>query len=129
MQSHPDEPKSAKARDATIGIEGQPEHGTATVREDGILTYEADEAYVGLDSVMWLVKLQQAPETVNGVFRVEVEAEPEGEPWVPPGEKWADAYANCAEARAHGHVPVRKGEKGYAPWLDADGDGVGCEWG
>ncbi|MFF0888770.1 excalibur calcium-binding domain-containing protein [Streptomyces sp. NPDC003456] len=48
---------------------------------------------------------------------------------MPPEEKWTAAYANCAEARAPWPRPVRTGEKGYAPWLDADGDGVGCEWG
>ncbi len=33
-------------------------------------------------------------------------------------------FANCAEARA---APVRRGEPGYEPHLDRDGDGVGCE--
>ena len=37
------------------------------------------------------------------------------------------AYANCAEARAAGAAPVRRGEPGYGPHLDRDGDGVGCE--
>lgn len=37
------------------------------------------------------------------------------------------AYRNCAEARAAGAAPVRRGEPGYGPHLDRDGDGVGCE--
>lgn len=37
------------------------------------------------------------------------------------------AFANCAEARAAGAAPVRRGEPGYGPHLDRDGDGVGCE--
>lgn len=37
------------------------------------------------------------------------------------------AYANCTEARAVGAAPVRRGEPGYGPHLDRDGDGVGCE--
>lgn len=37
------------------------------------------------------------------------------------------AYANCAEARAAGAAPVRRGEPGYGPHLDRDNDGVGCE--
>lgn len=37
------------------------------------------------------------------------------------------AFANCSEARAAGAAPVRRGEPGYAPRLDRDGDGVGCE--
>ena len=36
-------------------------------------------------------------------------------------------YANCAAARAAGAAPVLRGEPGYAPHLDRDNDGVGCE--
>lgn len=36
-------------------------------------------------------------------------------------------YANCSAARAAGAAPVRRGDPGYAPHLDRDGDGVGCE--
>ena len=36
-------------------------------------------------------------------------------------------YANCTEARAAGAAPVRRGDPGYSPKLDRDGDGVGCE--
>lgn len=39
----------------------------------------------------------------------------------------AGAYRNCAHARAAGAAPVRRGEPGYGPHLDRDGDGVGCE--
>lgn len=43
-----------------------------------------------------------------------------------PAER-AGAFANCAEAREAGRVPVRRGEPGYGPHLDRDNDGVGCE--
>jgi hypothetical protein len=36
-------------------------------------------------------------------------------------------FANCSAARAAGAAPVREGDPGYAPRLDRDGDGVGCE--
>lgn len=36
-------------------------------------------------------------------------------------------YANCDAARAAGAAPVHRGDPGYAPHLDRDGDGVGCE--
>ncbi|MDP9386411.1 MAG: excalibur calcium-binding domain-containing protein [Actinomycetota bacterium] len=36
-------------------------------------------------------------------------------------------YRNCSEARAAGAAPVRRGDAGYAPHLDRDDDGVGCE--
>lgn len=37
------------------------------------------------------------------------------------------AYRNCAEARAAGAAPVRRGDPGYGPHLDRDNDGIGCE--
>ncbi|MBQ0967461.1 hypothetical protein KBY91_31850 [Streptomyces sp. RK23] len=61
-----------------------PKRGTATV-----VTYRAEDDYVGSDSVTWSVRLDGVPETAIGVLHVEVEAEPEGEAWVPPGEKSA----------------------------------------
>lgn len=37
------------------------------------------------------------------------------------------SYANCTEARAAGAAPLYRGEPGYAPKLDRDGDGIACE--
>jgi len=37
------------------------------------------------------------------------------------------AYRNCTEARAAGAAPVYRGQPGYGPHLDRDGDGIGCE--
>nr|WP_308205649.1 excalibur calcium-binding domain-containing protein [Frankia sp. AiPs1] len=36
-------------------------------------------------------------------------------------------YVNCAAARAAGAAPLRRGEAGYSPDLDRDGDGIACE--
>ena len=36
-------------------------------------------------------------------------------------------YPNCAAARAAGAAPLRRGEPGYRPAMDRDGDGVACE--
>lgn len=36
-------------------------------------------------------------------------------------------YANCTAARAAGAAPVYAGTPGYAPHLDRDNDGIGCE--
>ena len=36
-------------------------------------------------------------------------------------------FANCARARAAGAAPLYRGEPGYGPHLDGDGDGVACE--
>ncbi|MBC9735144.1 excalibur calcium-binding domain-containing protein [Nocardioides sp. zg-578] len=47
----------------------------------------------------------------------------------PPAAPGGDAqpFANCTAARAAGAAPVRRGEPGYGPHLDGDGDGVACE--
>ncbi|AXH00525.1 metallo-beta-lactamase superfamily hydrolase (plasmid) [Deinococcus wulumuqiensis] len=36
-------------------------------------------------------------------------------------------YRNCAEARAAGAAPLLRGQPGYNPSLDRDGDGKACE--
>ncbi len=36
-------------------------------------------------------------------------------------------FANCDDARAAGAAPVHRGEPGYAPNLDRDNDGIGCD--
>ena len=36
-------------------------------------------------------------------------------------------YRNCAEARAAGAAPLYRGQPGYRPGLDRDGDGIACE--
>lgn len=43
------------------------------------------------------------------------------------GRAASGAYRNCSEARAAGAAPVRRGNPGYGPHLDRDGDGIGCE--
>lgn len=50
-----------------------------------------------------------------------------GQPRTLRGPSTGGAYANCAAARAAGAAPVRRGDPGYGPHLDRDGDGVGCE--
>lgn len=42
-------------------------------------------------------------------------------------DKTSAYYANCAAARRDGAAPVYRGQPGYGPHLDRDGDGVGCE--
>ena len=37
------------------------------------------------------------------------------------------AYRNCREARAAGAAPLHRGDPGYSPRLDRDGDGIACE--
>lgn len=44
-----------------------------------------------------------------------------------PGLRKVGEFRNCAEARDAGGAPVYRGQPGYGPHLDRDGDGVGCE--
>lgn len=37
------------------------------------------------------------------------------------------SYKNCAAVRAAGKAPLYRGQPGYAPKLDRDGDGIACE--
>ncbi|WP_238151359.1 excalibur calcium-binding domain-containing protein [Kribbella sindirgiensis] len=36
-------------------------------------------------------------------------------------------YRNCAEVRAAGKAPLYRGDPGYTPALDRNGDGIACE--
>lgn len=36
-------------------------------------------------------------------------------------------YENCAAVIAAGAAPIYRGQLGYRPALDHDGDGIGCE--
>jgi hypothetical protein len=60
-----------------------------------------------------------------------VEASHQGQriAFVPQGAVAIPAAAprSCAEARALGLDNTRRGQPGYAPHLDADGDGIECE--
>ncbi len=42
-------------------------------------------------------------------------------------DKAGTYYANCDAARRAGASPVYRGDPGYGPHLDRDGDGVACE--
>ena len=48
-------------------------------------------------------------------------------PVVPAPPAGAVYYANCTAVRAAGAAPIHRGDPGYAPKLDRDGDGIGCE--
>lgn len=45
----------------------------------------------------------------------------------PATEANRTSFRNCAEARAAGAAPVRRGDAGYGSHLDRDNDGIGCE--
>jgi Excalibur calcium-binding domain len=59
--------------------------------------------------------------------RKPVVRKPAPKPVVTPPKTGSGSYANCTEARAAGVTPLHRGQPGYSPALDRDGDGVACE--
>jgi outer membrane biosynthesis protein TonB len=56
--------------------------------------------------------------------------EPTTEPSTAPvSTSEAVAYKNCAEVRAAGKAPLRRGEPGFTDELDRNGDGIACDRG
>ncbi|MFY0515234.1 excalibur calcium-binding domain-containing protein [Streptomyces anulatus] len=128
----------------TLSIDTEPAHGSASV-SGSTVTYNARDGYAGEDKLTYevLVKGTEVP-AATAVVRITVTA-PAPEPTPPahptpagnasqPAPKATDPapayYENCDAARAAGAAPVEEGDPGYAPHLDRDGDGVGCEpWG
>ncbi|MFE1366958.1 excalibur calcium-binding domain-containing protein [Streptomyces anulatus] len=128
----------------TLSIDTEPVHGSASVSGTTV-TYNARDGYAGEDKLTYevLVKGTEVP-AATAVVRITVTA-PAPEPTPPanptpagnaskPAPKATDPapayYENCDAARAAGAAPVEEGDPGYAPHLDRDGDGVGCEpWG
>jgi hypothetical protein len=49
------------------------------------------------------------------------------QPVAPPVAPSSVYYANCTAARAAGAAPIYRGQPGYRPALDRDGDGIACE--
>ncbi|MFJ8972532.1 MULTISPECIES: excalibur calcium-binding domain-containing protein [Streptomyces] len=127
----------------TLSIDTEPAHGSASVSGTTV-TYNARDGYEGEDKLTYevLVKGAEVP-AATAVVRITVAAAtpeatptanptPAGNASKPPKETDpAPAYyKNCDAARAAGAAPVEEGDPGYAPHLDRDGDGVGCEpWG
>ncbi|MGW7091347.1 excalibur calcium-binding domain-containing protein [Streptomyces sp. NPDC054874] len=124
----------------TLSIDTEPEHGSASVSGTTV-TYTAGDGYAGEDKLTYevLVKGTEVP-AATAVVRITVSAAtPETTPTpvsnastpAPEATDPAPAYyKNCDAARAAGAAPVEEGDPGYAPHLDRDGDGVGCEpWG
>lgn len=124
----------------TLSIDTEPAHGSASVSGTTV-TYTAGDGYAGEDKLTYevLVKGTEVP-AATAVVRITVTAAaPETTPT--PASNASDTapettdpapayYKNCDAARAAGAAPVEEGDPGYAPHLDRDGDGVGCEpWG
>ncbi|MFJ5047775.1 excalibur calcium-binding domain-containing protein [Streptomyces sp. NPDC088719] len=128
----------------TLSIDTEPGHGSASVSGTTV-TYTAREGYAGEDELTYkvLVKGTEVP-AATAVVRITVSAGT-AEPTPASASNASDSdpkatdpatdpapayYENCDAARDAGAAPVEEGDPGYAPHLDRDGDGVGCEpWG
>lgn len=73
---------------------------------------------------------QRPTPTVSAEPTEEPTDEPTSAPTVgdPSGEPAPRVhYSNCDEVRQAGAAPITRGEPGYSPDLDREGDGVACE--
>ncbi|MFJ9109193.1 excalibur calcium-binding domain-containing protein [Streptomyces sp. NPDC102283] len=124
----------------TLSIDTEPGHGSASVSGTTV-TYTARDGYAGEDELTYkvLVKGTEVP-AASAVVRITVTAATT-EPTPTSASNASDSdprttdpapayYENCDAAHDAGAAPVEEGDPGYAPHLDRDGDGVGCEpWG
>ncbi|WP_307843664.1 excalibur calcium-binding domain-containing protein [Streptomyces sp. B15] len=109
---------AADVRITQLGVS----HGVVSPpRRDGTALFTPDSGFEGEATVTYRVQLKGRPETVRGNATVTVE--------LSPGGRYERGYDNCAEARADGAAPVRRGDPGYGEHLDRDGDGTGCDRG
>ena len=82
---------------------------------------------VGLVQNAITVRAQQAEQA-----RQAAAATPQPQPQPQPQQGFVSqpqqgSYRNCSEARAAGAAPLHRGDPGYSPRLDRDGDGLACE--
>ncbi|MFI6362775.1 excalibur calcium-binding domain-containing protein [Nocardia sp. NPDC050630] len=55
---------------------------------------------------------------------------PKGSNVPPPQESKEESpryYTDCDQVRAEGKLPLYRGQPGYNPYLDPDGDGIACD--
>ncbi|GAA1355375.1 hypothetical protein GCM10009612_19560 [Streptomyces beijiangensis] len=118
--------------DLTVTVSRPAGHGTAVVEGTSVV-YTPTGGYGGEDEFTYRVNVKgEPPLTGTAVVRITV-AGPSPTPSPTPKATHSARpkvyYRNCTAARAAGAAPVRVGDPGYGPWLDRDGDGIGCESG
>ncbi|PDO11602.1 MAG: hypothetical protein BLM47_00260 [Candidatus Reconcilbacillus cellulovorans] len=86
---------------------------------------EAEEKAKAEKKGIWSIKGYVAEDGFHEEVAVAKEPEPSSES--EPAQQQDVYYASCAAARAAGAAPIYKGEPGYRPALDRDGDGIACE--
>lgn len=100
---------------------------TLRLQVSAALAFAAAVALGGLLALILPVLAQ--PETVVDAVPLAAPASvvpgPVLEPAAPP--RTVPVFRDCAAAHAAGAAPLRRGDPGYRPELDRDGDGVACE--
>jgi len=82
-------------------------------------------AYVQYGGSVYLEAQRQAQAAKRGIWQGRFQ-----EPWAyrrSPANPPSVYYRSCAEAKTAGAAPLHRGQPGYRPELDRDGDGVACE--
>lgn len=73
-------------------------------------------------------KPEPAPVTSSPAKQGSANTKPAGAASQKPKSSQGDVYyKNCAAARRAGAAPILRGEPGYRPEMDGDGDGIACE--
>jgi hypothetical protein len=70
---------------------------------------------------------QPLPSGTDGIAVVPDERRSADTTVAPGPTRSPGAFADCTQAREAGAAPLRRGEPGYDPSMDGDGDGVACE--
>ena len=91
--------------------------------------YVARQVAVKRDYGLWMTAAER--DAIAGVLAgcpdEPLPGEEAGAPALPPADTPPVRYADCAAVRAAGAAPIRRGDPGFDPAFDGDGDGIGCE--
>ena len=99
---------------------------TSVVTVDGVFSAETDSHVRLFQTVNNMTVDGIVGEQTAGLL--DIWSPPAAPPAVQPIVGQTDVYyENCDAVRAAGADPIRRGDPGYRPGLDRDGDGVGCE--
>ncbi|MFF8346264.1 excalibur calcium-binding domain-containing protein [Cellulosimicrobium funkei] len=105
----------------------QSSEADVAAREGAVATVEADLATRVSDVEGREAAVAQA-EAAAAAARSTQQSRPSAPAGVADtGGSTSTYYQNCDAVRAAGAAPLLRGEPGYAPKLDRDGDGVACE--
>jgi cell division protein FtsB len=104
----------------------QTSEADVTTREGAVATLEADLAARLSDVEGRETAVAQAEASNAAASRSQNQSSPPAG-IADTGTSTSTYYQNCDAVRAAGAAPLHRGDPGYAPKLDRDGDGIACE--